>query len=389
VALLSLLSVVYTSSVWADDKAEAKKHFENGLALISDEPKDFAAALVEFRQSVQLHPTKSGLFNLGLCYRRLSRFGEALRTFAQLEEEFGASLGEALRADVQREVAALRRLTAQLRIVVSQPDATVRVGGVAVGSSPLDKPLVLGPREHLLEVDLAGYQPVRRTLTLVAGERHTETVKLVALPVQLMVLTGGLEGATISFDGKPIAQSPMSAALPVAPGRHFGEVSKPGYVDSPPRIVDLRPGTTATLTFELALEPPVATTTPRREPRVSTLSALGIGTTATAGLLAGMFWFQADKRHDDFVTFNDSIARGEVRVGDANVPNVEAERQSAADDTELFSRLAVAFSAGAGVLAIATAVMIGFDLAPPDDEDERESGRASVEVNSRGLLVRF
>ena len=62
----------------ADDKAEARRHFENGLALSDEQTKDYQGALVEFEASVKLFPTKAGLFNLAQCYRRLSRYGEAI-----------------------------------------------------------------------------------------------------------------------------------------------------------------------------------------------------------------------------------------------------------------------------------------------------------------------
>ena len=41
---------------WADDKEEAEKHFEAGVALQKVE--DFAAAIPAFEASLRLHPTR-------------------------------------------------------------------------------------------------------------------------------------------------------------------------------------------------------------------------------------------------------------------------------------------------------------------------------------------
>jgi len=75
---------------WAQEsKDEALRHFETGIALVSGESRDYRGALVEFEASVELYPTKSGLYNLGLCYQRLSRYAEALETYDRMERDYG------------------------------------------------------------------------------------------------------------------------------------------------------------------------------------------------------------------------------------------------------------------------------------------------------------
>jgi hypothetical protein len=377
--VLALAVLGQGTSALADDKAEAKRHFDLGIGLITAEPKDYAAALVEFQASVRLYPTRTGLYNLGLCYRRLARYGEALAAFERLEREFGHSMSESLKKDVEWEVQAIRRLTVQLTVTVSHPGATIRLGGEIIGRSPLTEPLILGPRERWLEVELAGFEPVRRKLSLTAGQRHEEKVQLQPLMARLMVSTGSVTGAVVAVDGQPIAVTPLTGALSITPGQHEISVSKEGYEPSPPQRIFVQGGGSAVLSFQL-LEPmrmPAGPAEPEPDHGQAMLEALpwfGVGLTAASGVFAGVFWQRADTRHDDFVFYDDQVSSGAVRAGDHDAAWIDGERQSAADDTETFNAVAVGATVTTGVFAVATALLFALD---PFEDDGRDAALSS------------
>ena len=367
-----------------ESKEEALRHFETGIALISGESRDYRGALVEFQASVQLYPTKSGLYNLGLCYQRLSRYAEALETYDRMERDYGDALGEQLSGDIGRQREEIARITGQLTIVVGEVGATIRLDGELIGKSPLEAPLLLGPREYALEVTLEGFEPVRKKVVLSTGARLVETVAMRPLPGALMVSSGEVSGALVSVDGHAAAVTPLSASLKLEAGPHVITVSKAGYQDAAEQRVTLERGGTAALTFRLDPIPTPAPPPPKPDSAgLGTAWAVGIGLTATSALVAGIFWFQADQRHDDFVAYDDQVKSGAVKAGDPDAAQLDRDRQSAADDTERYSAAAIGFGIGAAVLAAATAVLIGVDLSDGEGEDE------GVAVTAGGLVVRF
>ncbi len=161
---------------WADDKAEAEKHFEAGVSLQKVE--DFEAAVSAFEASLRLYPTKSTLFNLANCLRATHRYAEALAALERLVREYGEELEEPMRSAVEDQLAELVNLTAQLVIEVDQDGATVRVDEQLVGHTPLGQPLRLSPGPHVVEVTLSGFQPARANLDLVSREKLTHKLTL-------------------------------------------------------------------------------------------------------------------------------------------------------------------------------------------------------------------
>ncbi|MBW2277998.1 MAG: hypothetical protein JRF63_10925, partial [Deltaproteobacteria bacterium] len=69
-----------TLNAAADDGAiaEAKTHFQTGVALLKAE--NYTGAAVEFEASVALYPTANVIFNLANCYQALHRYADALDT---------------------------------------------------------------------------------------------------------------------------------------------------------------------------------------------------------------------------------------------------------------------------------------------------------------------
>lgn len=368
----------------AGEKAEAKAHFERALTLISGEPKDYAGALVEFQSSVRLYPTKSGLYNLGQCYRRLSRYAEALGTFAELEAQFGSALDADFRADIAKEIRTIRKLTAELTLSVSQPGATIRLGGEVIGRSPLQKPLVLPPREHYLEVQMPGFEPVQRTLGLAMGERRTETIQLVPLSAKLMVTTNNVAGAVIQIDGREAGQTPLPAPLALPAGEYRVGISKPGYEPVPLQRAFLQGGETTALTFQLTLPPPERA--PQRDTGSGTQQAfawIGAGLTAATAIAAGVTWYQADSRYEEFTRYDDQVTSGAVRAGDPGAADLDAARESAAEDTDQYSAAAIGLGIASGVFAVATTVLFAVDFT------SESAGDHAISTGPGGLTLRF
>jgi hypothetical protein len=150
-------------------RAEARAIFERAVALMQGE--DWETALLEFDRSFALHPSRSALFNRGMCQKALHRYLEAVRSFERWQAEYGDGAPEAEREAVGEALAELRQFLGAIRIVVEPAGAIIAVDGLEVGTAPLAVPVQVGAGRHVVEVTLGGHQPVRREVTVATLER--------------------------------------------------------------------------------------------------------------------------------------------------------------------------------------------------------------------------
>jgi hypothetical protein len=199
--LAGLLALSFSPPASADSKKdEAQRHFEAGLGLVETE--DYDAATAEFEASVQLFPTKMGLFNLANCYKALHRYGEALDVIDRLKQEFAGKLG-----DLDAEVAGLERnvsaIVGRLEIDVNQDGAAISVDGTDVATSPLAKPLVLAPGDHSVTVRLTGYASQQRTIRITTGKQQAERFDLAPGPAGAVASTPAAPSGTTAPPAMP------------------------------------------------------------------------------------------------------------------------------------------------------------------------------------------
>jgi hypothetical protein len=178
--VLSANVLAGVSEAEAQDKVGAKKHFEAGLELMQSE--EFAAAAVEFEESLRLYETKSAMLNLSSCHKALRRFDEALATLSRLELRFAGALDPEMRQAVDELREGILSSTGTLEVKVNQPDAEVLIDGVRAGASPLAHPVRLAPGEHRLEVTSKGMAPHVETVRLLSGQALRRAVSLVPAP---------------------------------------------------------------------------------------------------------------------------------------------------------------------------------------------------------------
>jgi hypothetical protein len=361
-----LLAVLVATAAVAgndDEVAEAKAHFQAGVALLKAE--NYAGAAVEFEASVALFPTANVLFNLANCYQALHRYSDALATFARLEEEFGDDLKPTMRDAIERHQHEIREIVAQLTIRVDPDSARVEVGNDVEARGPVVGPIVLSPGEYEVRVTLDGYEEATLRVKLVAKSREERSVKLSPAPAALAVRTDQRDAAVI-VDGETVGHTPLAGPIELTHGEHSVVVSKQGF-ETAERSVVLGPGESFTLDLTMAAVPgtgPAPDPPPADAGEPSALFWTGLGLTAAAGVTAGVFWGLAGREHDEFSRLDEQIASGEIQPGDPEV----ADRDAAADDGRLYSGLALGFGIGAGVLAVATGVVLALDL-KGDDED--------------------
>lgn len=138
---------------------------------------------------------------------------------------------------------------------------------------------VASAHAHLTELVRCADSPA--TLQLA----QTELAKLEEVTAAL-TLEGGVPGARVEIDGKPVGALPLSATLRLAPGRH--EVRLVVELCELARSIELSPGTTQVIHFEPDCEPRVCLQpclSPPPPPPPEALPRLGIGA-GTLGYIA-------------------------------------------------------------------------------------------------------
>jgi hypothetical protein len=204
---------------------EAKRHFDQGVALFNDA--NYSAALAEFEASYRLKPAPFVLLNIGLTQKALFRYAEAIASLQRYIDE-SPNLADELERNAEQIIGEMKALLADITVEVKPVGATIAVDGRPAGTAPLAKPLAIAAGTHTLEVTATGFQSQKRDLMVSAGVPATLTFDLVAIPRTGKVrISTTVPRAMISVDGKPIGVSPVEVEL--EPGGHAVEVSASGY----------------------------------------------------------------------------------------------------------------------------------------------------------------
>ncbi len=386
---LGAVIFLYTTTTFADEKAEAKKHFQAGVALQKTD--DFAGAAAEFELSLKLYATKGGLFNLAYCYKALHRYSDALDSFRRLLVEHAGKLAPEMKAAAEQQIEEINALVARVKIDVNMDDAEIRIDDQPAGRSPLSEPLLLGPGEHEITVELDGYEAIKQTVNTTAGKELNEKFHLVEVKVELTI-HANTDGAAVFVDSKHIGETPLEEPARVTGGKHLIRVTKDGF-EPVEQTVDYAAGekasvslnlvksTLASATAESTNEEPVGSSEQPQDERklsagfwVTMAGALALG--GTAGTFLGL----TISRDGDLKNYNDNISN---TTGQDQL-DWRAKAEKASDDVNLYQYLALGFGIGAGALAVTSLVIMGVNLR--DDSDENT---ARITPSPGGLTIHF
>jgi tetratricopeptide (TPR) repeat protein len=168
-----------------DDK-EIKMHFERGVQLYNDE--DYKLAVVEFRRAYDLGHDYRILYNLGQVNFQLGNYAEAKRTLQKFLDDGRARVSAEQRAQVAKDIEALKIRTAHLYVVASVGGADLLVDGERVAQIPPTgehsvKVLVNGGT-HRVVLAKPGFLDGVQEVTLAGAEEKKLVITLRPKPVE-------------------------------------------------------------------------------------------------------------------------------------------------------------------------------------------------------------
>jgi hypothetical protein len=200
----------------ADDsgREEAREHFERGVGLMENENWD--AALFEFERSLEIHPTRSALFNAGQCLKALHRYVNAIELLQRWMERHAGTAPAEETATVTAALQEMQQYVGELSVTVAVPGAQVLLDGGVLGTAPLDGPVAVDAGRHVLEATSEGYVPARTEVLVPGSERLEVTLALEPVPAPVEPRTP---------DVPPIDRTPASTPDVPLVGAPTGEDS--------------------------------------------------------------------------------------------------------------------------------------------------------------------
>jgi tetratricopeptide (TPR) repeat protein len=177
-----------------------------------------------------------------------------------------------------------------IAVIANVEGASVKVGGIKKGATPLD-PFAVNPGKTTVLVERRGYFPVEVQVDVVPGlvvdvdpnakpdERPPEGNQLQDVKVGWVVVAVGAKDAAITIDGKPAATKD-DGSIELDPGDHVVEITAPGYEPWRRRVKWAR-GQKRTVTAHMQASGEVHS--------AKTIAAWSFGVAVVAGLGGGVF----------------------------------------------------------------------------------------------------
>lgn len=198
-------------------KEEAKKHFEQGLALFDRGSLD--AAYPEFDKSISIFPTRAAIKNAALCLRKLNRFAEAVEMNERLLSM--PNVSEEEKAIANGELAQLRPVVGNIIIDGVQPGATVTIDGKPEGTTPLKGPLHVAVGTRVVRILKAGFETFEQRVEAPGGKEITVRAVLAPLELSGWLLVEEASGYNVDvvLDGNVVGKTPWRGLI--STGEHI------------------------------------------------------------------------------------------------------------------------------------------------------------------------
>ena len=187
-------------------RALASEHYARGVERA--ERRDFSGALEAFETAYRISPHYAVLYNIGQAHIELGEPVQAITALEAYLDEGAGQISQEREQETRDQVAVQRTRTASLSVVVDAPGATLELDGVELGTTGLNRPLLVSAGRHTVSVRAPGRAPATREIHL--GSEETSSIVLSLLP--LADQTAALRVAPASTP-----RPPPPAAAPTPP----------------------------------------------------------------------------------------------------------------------------------------------------------------------------
>jgi tetratricopeptide (TPR) repeat protein len=177
--MLAVAFALLSSAARAQGSDDAGAHFDRGVSFFKDG--DYTAAMVEFKKAYDVDPNYRVLYNLGQTSRELRDYASALTSFERYLAEGGTQIDPDRRKRVEGWIAELRGKIANVKLTSNVAGAEVSVDDVVVGTTPLERPIVVNAGRRKIALVLSGHSP--RTQYVDVAGTETKDLRLDLVPL--------------------------------------------------------------------------------------------------------------------------------------------------------------------------------------------------------------
>lgn len=204
----------------------AKKDWDAAKELF--EAGDFRGAMVQYNSVYEQTKNPRVLFNVGVAWKNLNKYARAVASWEK-ELTFKSELSEAEIAKVETAIETLRPFVSTLKVVASEPGATLIISGEEVGESPFIAPVPIDVGRQEVVLRKQGFVESKKTIDVARGQPAEVTFKLepIQKATQITVEISGAPNARIFMDGTDMGPAPFEGKVPA--GRHTFEARAKGF----------------------------------------------------------------------------------------------------------------------------------------------------------------
>jgi PEGA domain len=189
---------------------------------------DFKSALVYFNRAFELSNNPRVLYNLGVCWKDMTRYSEAIRAWER-QLSFRKKLTKEDVRKTETAIRALKTFVSTIDIKADEGGARLLIDGIEVGLTPFVEPVTIDVGRRTLRLQKAGFEPVEKSVDVVRGRVASVEFDLqhVNKTGTVSVVVEGPESATVFMDGRELGPAPFNGPLPAGP--HTFEARAVGY----------------------------------------------------------------------------------------------------------------------------------------------------------------
>ena len=348
-ALVALCASPSMTFAQTGAKAEARKHFDRGLAQAKQG--SYAGAIVEFNRAYEISPHFAVLYNLGQAYAALGQPVYAVQALKRYLNEGGNQVPAKRRNEVEADIARQDRQIASVTVRSQLAGAVIKVDGLDIGISPLPKAVRVNAGAHVFSASAPGYRPWEQRLVLPGQDQQVVEIRFepVSAPATAPLPVAAAPGLAAAAPA-PLAPSVPSPAAPAAlapaypaatasatPAGQSGALPQPTLpVVVPPTGAE----STATASASTQVSTPAPAATGSRRPVAYVVGGVGVGCLVAGGV----FGLRAmSKLHDS----------------DAHCPNNQCSPEGVAlNDQAKTAALVSDITVGAGLVSLAVATYL-------------------------------
>ncbi|HET9956269.1 MAG TPA: PEGA domain-containing protein [Polyangiaceae bacterium] len=228
--------------------ADAQRDWDAARELY--DARDYRGALVHFEKAYELSRNPRVLFNVGVCWKDLTRYAQAIRVWER-QLEFGARLSLEDLERTKSAIAAARPFVSTLTLQSDQPGAVILIDGVEAGTTPVTEGLPVDVGRHTVTLKKDGFAPSEAAVDVIQGTPAALTLNMTPL-VKLgtvAITVVGPRSATVFVDGRELGPAPFTGT--VQEGPHTFEARAPGYLPAR-QTTEIRYAERSSLTLALA-----------------------------------------------------------------------------------------------------------------------------------------